>query len=54
MTMLNIIQVLKLKTELTESVLEMAEDYVEADFEEMKEYYSDSIVSFFNLTKSKV
>ena len=39
--------------ELTESVLEMAEDYVEADFEEMKEYYSDSIVSFFNSNEVK-
>ena len=37
--------------ELTESVLEMAEDYVEADFEEMKEYFSDSIVSYFNSTE---
>ena len=39
--------------ELTESVLEMAEDYVEADFEEMKEYFSDSIVSFFNSNEVK-
>ena len=39
--------------ELTESVLEMAEDYVEADFEEMKEYYSDSIESFFNSNEVK-
>ena len=35
--------------ELTESVLEMSEDYVEADFEEMKEYFSDSIVSYLSL-----
>jgi hypothetical protein len=34
--------------ELTELVLELAEDYTNADFEEAKEYYSDDVKVYFN------
>ena len=34
--------------ELTELVLELAEDYTNADFEEAKEYYSDNVKIYFN------
>ena len=34
--------------ELTELVLELAEDYTKADFEEAEEYYSDDVKIYFN------
>ncbi len=34
--------------ELTELVLELAEDYTKADFEEAEEYYSDDVKVYFN------
>ena len=37
--------------ELTELVLELAEDYTKADFEEAKEYYSDNVKIYFNSTE---
>ena len=46
--MLKNTQVQRLKDELTELVLELAEDYTNADFEEAKEYYSDNVKIYFN------
>ncbi len=37
--------------ELTELVLELAEDYTKADFEEAEEYYSDDVKIYFNSTE---
>ena len=37
--------------ELTELVLELAEDYTKADFEEAEEYYSDDVKVYFNSTE---
>ena len=37
--------------ELTETILELAQDYTKADFEDAKEYYSDDAKVFFNSTE---
>jgi hypothetical protein len=37
--------------ELTETILELAQDYTKADFEDAKEYYADDAKVFFNSTE---